>query len=482
MRRLLLVLLAEIAACGNAASGLLPSPDAAPPSPDAAPDAAPPEPDAAIPLEWPLLRTPGRSAVRVLLSPSRAVILEETLGALDEVAPGPRRVRSIDRVTFAERVWEPGPSLRIADVALHPSGALSLALVDEDHRIAVVRLDADLVPLAEAPLVDAQAATDPMQILGEPDITDLRANYFTADAVRVAPSGEELVVAVLTWRESVVAYRLRVVDGAWTQAWRALVEPALVVTPFLPIGGSFDTFGAIVAWFRPSLATDGRGNAYVAIWAGQKRIPAHAMVFGDGVEPLPHVSFLRDSDVLLTKVDPSGTRLWTRVIGTSNEDEPYALAAADDEAVVVGRSRRNPGEDNSQWDPWLAAVDGSGALIASRTLPFDASGIFLGVAVDGAGAIVAGGSDGWQQNPEGLSIFTYGAKLLVALPRADGEPTRIPLPAGPRHNEVNSVISTPDTVWYAGHEDGPLTHSGDGDRAEIHATGVVGTVTAAPLR
>lgn len=48
--------------------------------------------------------------------------------------------------------------------ALHPSGVLSLALVDEEHRVSVVRLDADLVPVAEAPLVDAQAATDPMPV------------------------------------------------------------------------------------------------------------------------------------------------------------------------------------------------------------------------------------------------------------------------------------------------------------------------------
>ncbi len=473
MRGLHLALLAAIAACGSSPSGggLQPVPDAA-----STPDAA--VSDAAVPLEWPLLRTEGRSAARVLVSATRAVILEETLGALDEVDPGPRRVRSVDRVTLAERVWEPAPTSRIADIAVHPSGAVSLALVDESHAIAVVRLDAELVPVAETPLVDPQAGRDPLQFPGEPEDAGLLANFFTADAVRVAPAGEELVVTVLTFRESVIAYRLRLADGAWTTAWRTLVEPAVILTPFLPIGGSFDTFGAIVAWFRPSLAIDGKGNAYVAVWAGQKRIPAHAMVFGDGVEPLPHEQFRRDSDVLLTKLDAAGARLWTRVIGTANEDEPYAVAAADDEAVVVGRSRRNPGEDNSQWDPWLAAVDGSGALLVSRTLPFDASGIFLGVAVDASGAVLAGGSDGWQQNPEGLSIFTYGAKLLVALPRSDGEPARLAVPAGPRHNEIRSVVSLPGTFWYAGHEDGPLTHSGDGDRAQIHATGVVGAVSA----
>src|SRR5262249_49131240 len=219
-----------------------------------------------------LLRTPDRSAARVRVSPTRTVVLEEMLGALDEVDPGPRRVRSIDRATFAERTWAPAPASRIADIALHPSGELSVAVVDDSHRISVVRLDADLAPVAETPLVDAQAGRDPLQIPGEPEDAELLAHFFTANAVRVAPAGEELVVAVLTVRESVIAYRLRLVDGAWTTAWRALVEPAQILTPFLPIGGSFDTFGAIVAWFRPSLATDCNGDAYIAVCAGQKRI------------------------------------------------------------------------------------------------------------------------------------------------------------------------------------------------------------------
>lgn len=280
----------------------------------------------------------------------------------------------------------------------------------------------------------------------------------------------------LTSRNSVILYRLRLVEAGWTVTWRTLVEPAMGLTPFLPIGGSFDTFGAIVAWFRPSLATDGQENAYVAIWAGQRRIPAHVTAFDDSVEPLPHDPDARDSDVLLSKIDAPGARRWTRVVGTRFEDEPYALAASGNQAVVVGRSRANPGNDNTRWDAWLAAVDGEGTLIASRTLPFDASGIFLGVAIDAEGGIVTGGSDGWNQNPDGLSILDYGAKLLVTLAHADGPLVRVAVPAGPRHNEIRSVAASPDGLWYAGHKDGPITHGGDADPGQIHATGVVGAV------
>jgi hypothetical protein len=58
----------------------------------------------------------------------------------------------------------------------------------------------------------------------------------------------------------------------------------------------------------------------------------------------------------------------------------------------------------------------------------------------------------------------------------DADPVRIPLPPGPRHNEIRSVLAGTSGRWFAGHEDGPVMHTGDGDLSQIHATGVVGFV------
>jgi hypothetical protein len=483
------ILVACIAACGAASSASpddaspVAEPDAAPiaPEPDAGPlasepDAGPlaPEPDAAPlgePPPWPLTKTPGRSAARVAITPTRVVVLEETLTGLDQIEPGPRRIRAIDRRSFSERSWEPAPTARIADAVVHASGAISLAVVDDQSLITIVRLDDDLVPAVMTPLVDPEVATDPP---ADPTAAGLHANGATAESVRVAALGEEIIVSVFTSRNSVVAYRLRVADGAFATTWRSLIEPPAPLFPFLPIGGSYDTFGAIVAWFRASLGIDARGNAYLALWANPKRIMLHDLAFADVLAPLPTDPGGHDSDVIVTKIDADGKRLWSRVVGTRYEDEPYALAAAGDEVVVVGRSRRNPGFDNSQWDPWVAALDGSGTLRASRTVPFDALGILLAVGVDDAGAVVAGGSDGWTQNPDGLSVLTFGAKLVFTLADAAAAPTRVGLAPGPRHNEIRSIVVTDEGVWFAGHEDGPITHTGDGDAGQIHATGVVG--------
>ena len=51
---------------------------------------------------------------------------------------------------------------------------------------------------------------------------------------------------------------------------------------------------------------------------------------------------------------------------------------------------------------------------------------------------------------------------------------RRPLPAGPRNNELHSVFATAGGIAFAGHEDGPVMHTGDADPSQIHATGVLG--------
>lgn len=74
--------------------------------------------------------------------------------------------------------------------------------------------------------------------------------------------------------------------------------------------------------------------------------------------------------------------------------------------------------------------------------------------------------------------------LLVAIDVAfNGESTPFAVPlalwgAGGLliDNELRAVIAAPDGIWFPGHEDGPLTHSGDGDPTQIHATGIIGSL------
>ncbi len=399
------------------------------------------------------------------------VVLEEQLTSFT-IGPGPTRVRRLDAPGSAP--WDAPQGLFIEDAALHPSGAVTAVLVDDHLGVWIARLAPDLALLQLAHLEDPAIASDPFPDAGIPPPTSLVANSLPRDSVRVAPDGEGAVVAVTTTLESVILYRISF-STRWEAPVRTLVTPVNHHIPFLPIGGTFDTFGAMWSSFRALLDVDAAGNAYLAFWANPRKIQGHAAFTGEDLHPLVE-RLSQDSDVLLEKIDRSGARQWSRVIGTEHEDEPYAIRAAGGAVAVVGRSRRVPGDDNTFWDAFVSVADADGTLRRTRTLQLEASSILLAVDALPGGGWVVGGSDGWAQNPSGLSILSFGTKLLAELPTLDADPARIALPAGPRHNEIRTVLGGATVLWFGGHEDGPVMHTGDGDLSAIHATGVVGFV------
>jgi hypothetical protein len=227
---------------------------------------------------------------------------------------------------------------------------------------------------------------------------------------------------------------------------------------------------------------DEDGNAYVAIWASPQRIRVHAGQFDDGLAPLFEAPGSQDSDVLVTRLDRDGARVWSRLVGTPHEDEPYALRAGAGTVAVVGRARRYRGFDNAAWDAFAAVLSSSGAPVGWRAMQLDGSAILLAVDLLPGGGWVVGGSEGWSQNPDGLSILSFGRKLLAVLPGIDESLVPIPLAQGPRHNEIRTVEGRSRRLLFGGHEDGPVMHTGDSDPSLITATGVLGDVPTAPAR
>src|SRR5262249_31317708 len=157
--------------------------------------------------------------------------------------------------------------------------------------------------------------------------------------------------------------------------------------------------------------------------------------------------------VLLEKFDRAGAHLWSRLVGTENEDEPYALRASHGEVALVGRARRVPGGDTTFWDAFVSVSTADGTLPPPRSCQLQASSILLSVHGVPGGGWLLGGSEGWSQNPGGLSIVSFGSKLLLELPTPDADPVRIALAAGLRHNEIRSVLADTQGRWFAGHED-----------------------------
>jgi hypothetical protein len=427
----------------------------------------------------PLLRIVNWSQKKRLLTPAaESVVLEETLQSFLEAATPPTRIRVLTAKGDETALWSPPAGNYISDFARHPGGEFSVVLLADDRSVSVVRLAADLKQLALARISDPEAAHDPHA--SDAGVTDLFGNGLTLDPARIGALGETALVAVVSSVNAIIAYRIPFTGGSWGAPARTLVEPPVGLTPFLPIGGSFDTFGAMGAWFRCPLDIDEAGNTYLAAWAAPVRIRAHVNVFNDGLAPLPiepGFLFTGDSDLLLTKLGPDGSRQWTRVVGSSHEDEPYALRARGGLVAVVGRSRRLPGFDNTAWDALVSVSRDTGELVGTRTFALADSSIALAVDRVPNGGWLLGGSDGWAQNPDGLSILQFGTKLLLQLDSSDplaATPVRYPLEPGPRHNEIRSVLASASQFWFAGHEDGPIMHTGDGDPTQIHATGVLG--------
>ena len=420
-----------------------------------------------------LQKTAGFSVRRRMRSADGTdVLLEERLASFTVAEFGESRIRRIDGTGAGP--WNAPAGLLIEDAALHPSGEVTAVLINASFQVFLARLSSRLEQLDLQQLADPDIAHDPFPPSSGVDApTELTANALSRESVRVAADAEEAVVVAMTPLDSVILYRVGF-SSHWEAPRRALVFPVTLHLPFLPIGGSFDTFGAMWSSFRALVDVDEDGNAYVAFWANPKNIQVLATFAGETLHKVATEPLSQDSDVLLEKRDRAGNHVWARVVGTEFEDEPYAVRAAHGEVAVVGRSRRVPGDDNTFWDGFLSVTAADGTVRGTRAYPLNASSIFL--AVDGlpGGGWLAGGSDGWSQNPGGLSILTFGTKLLLELPDLAADPVRISLDGGPRHNEVRSVSADATHRWFGGHEDGPIMHTGDGDLSQIHATGVVG--------
>jgi hypothetical protein len=419
---------------------------------------------------------PNVSVRKRVRSPAgRDLVLEETLAGFAATTSPKTRIRRLTSSLHTAARWDAPDATYISDFCVHPSGELSVALISDDRIVSLVRLDSALHELGAKELHDPDAANDPHA--SDAGITDLVASGLAIDAARIGANGEAVFTVVVSNFYALIGYRQSFASGDWSAPARTLIEPPIALTPFLPIGGSFDTFGAIAAWSRPSLDLDEDGNAYVALWAHPKRIREHVALFDDGLVPLPGdptFPTAGDSDILLTKLDANGARLWSRVIGSEHEDEPYALRVHGGSVAVVGRSRRFPSFDNTFWDALVTVTSASGDASETRTLELDASSILLAAEGRAGGGFWVGGSDGWSQNPEGLSVTSNGTKLLLELPNLTDAPVRHELAPGPRHNEVRALLAAPGGLAFAGHEDGPIMHTGDGDPSQIHSTGVLG--------
>lgn len=402
--------------------------------------------------------------------------IEERL-APQPVAPGDRELgpRSIVRAAPERRVvWLPPEGDRLTDAVLHPSGEWSAVGVEADMRIFLAR--GDRGGLRDRVVLDDPALASDRRAWTVTPRTVLRVGALSEASPSIVADGEDVVVSLMSEDAAVLAYRWRRAGGAFVRGPRTLVSPAMIITPFLPIGGSFDDFDAVVSPYLTRLGVDARGRAYVATFADMPRLRAHNAAFGTRLDLQRERLYPREntSDAMLTRVDRDGSIGFVRVVGTADvEDEVFGVAVGADRVAVLGRSRRELGRDNTELHAMVAEVGLDGGPIGTTT--FDA--LDSGLAQTGAyvgSDLWVGGTEGWVQNPSGRSVFQEGHGFLIRL-REGGAAGRVVtrfdpmLPTTGGHAELRSIVAAGTALFLGGHEHGPLTHTGDGDRSLIRS-------------
>lgn len=424
----------------------------------------PPEPAAE-------LAQPQRAIVKLRATDSTAArwaALAERLRGL-EPHTAPDRELLIARAAPALPLRHGAPDgWSLIDFAEHPSGEFTVVLANRTE-LRLQRLDALARVLADQPFTDPAAAQDPL--IGDPlgQLGEGLLPHTTRDTVRLAPQGEDAVMALRTGRHAVVAYGLRREGAGWRTRWRTLVEPGVGIGNVWLSGGSFDTFGSLQAHWRVQLDVAADGRVAVGVMLAPTDLASgHAQHFG---EPVPDGLLY---GVLLTRLAADGRRLSTTLVDSTVRSELFGLRWFGDEVVLMGRQRTELRADGLGWDGWLAWVQGSdGRLLRQQAVDVDrGDAIFDAAALPGGRWLLAGVSGYWQ-NPGGRSISEEATPLLALLP-APGQPAqRLAAAAGPRHNQLRALAGGGQRWWVAGMLNGPGTHSADADAALLAADGFV---------
>lgn len=392
---------------------------------------------------------------------------------------GPRRIVRQVAGSANEVLWEPADPDRLTAAVHHGQERWSAVGVDGERRPFLVRGEGRTVR-ARIVLDDPELAADPRSFLGSSAPDALRVGLLSEDSVRIGGSSEDLVVSLMTEHNAVLAYRLRWDGVGWQRGARTLVTPAVSVTPYLPDGASYDNFDAVVSPFHARLAVAPEGHAFVAVMLDSARMKQHNKIFGTQLSPLRRNGdpLYRPSDVLLTRIESDGSRTFAQLVGTPDvDDEIYAVAAGPaGSSAVVGRARRESGRDNTEWNVTVTTLDGEGRTTAAVLYDAADSGIGQSAAFGADGALWVGGSEGWMQNPSGISLSQDGRPFLLRLEARAGGPASLSsrsalLPRTSGHAELRALSVAGDTLWMGGLERAPLTHTGDADRSKIRADG-----------
>ena len=433
-------------ACGGGGDGNAPVPGGEPPAHE--------------------ISVPGRYIVKLAANGGAWVALAEKARRFEgTTSPDRRLLLSADGGRTQLPVYEPPAGWSLIDFSVHPSREISIVLAS-DLRLRLLRLGRSGDVLWDQEFLDPQAETDP--IVGGPFAlmnSQSLVPAVTRDAARLAALGEDLVLGFRSGRFAVVLHRLAYsATTGFEPRWRSLVEPGVDIGASLPTSGSFDPFKSLDHMWRLALDVDAQGRVAVALsLTSTELVAGHAEHFG---EPL---DLSVSNGFLLSRFSADGQRLYSVLHDTQQRAEVHGLRWVGERLAIVGRTRSVQAPDG--WDGFVALLTDTTRTLSYEPIDVDQGEIVFDIASLPGGQWLISGAAGYTQNPTGASISEAATPLLAQL-GADGKLVRrIPWPAGLRHNQLRATLPWQGGWLLGGMENGPGTHSADGDEALLTADG-----------
>lgn len=415
----------------------------------------------------PVLTLNGAAVIKFRAAGTQWAALSERLKPLEDRTAPDRSLLLAPDGTRAPSTITPAAGWSLVDFALHPSGNVTLVLAtDQELRLQQRAATGELI--GEFNFTDDQAPFDPfIGDAGRIENSQSLVPRGTRDAVRIAPVGDDLVLALRTGRNAVLVERLALTGpSGFERRWRTLVEPGVPIDLVRLTSGSFDPFASLDNQWHVALDVDEQGRSAVAVSLEHTELPAgHQQYFGEPVDPA------LISGTIVTAIDPTGVRLTATVVDTQVSSEVHVVRWVGDTILVGGRMLTTRRSDGGGWDALLVQVTPGNAAARSQALDFDRGDVILDVAALRDGRIAIVGSSGYTQNPTGGSISENADPLLAVLTQVGTSAQRLMLTSGPRHNQVRTVGSWGDRYLIGGLQNGPGTHSADGDPALLTCDG-----------
>lgn len=406
------------------------------------------------------------------------------------------------------------PDDLIADVAVHPSGAVTLSV----QRHPKDRLSYDLVRLTkDGDVVGTTTLDEPATLPGtdfapaDPRPLFRMKSYFpdalTAGWVRLLPDGEGLVVAFLSYVDAPGTsplsawYALGVeamdFDGAsYVERWARVVDGPHDADP---AAWAYDELRQRDQAVRPFLARDPiAGEIVVARTFNRLRCEANVNTFGEFVTADCTQRAVNPAEnerlpLVVTRFAEDGRRIGSLVIPVDEdaaEQVPFDLEAQGGRFAVAGTvvrtrpdgSKRTYPDENGfvDYDGYVAIYDRTGARVGKAD--FDGSrGDVLAALEWTSDGIIAAGSAGWDRWQGGMSI-SRGANPFFAWLSEDTSQAKqriVEMSGGSRHFNLHDVHAQGGTIVGYGISDAPMTHSADGNQNAERTFGPL-RVTLAP--